>query len=340
MASIKSFPFESILRWYRENGRHDLPWRKIYHLSIKERLYRVWIAEVMLQQTQVDRVIGYYKRFLERYPTIESLAATTYEELFPYYQWLGYYGRARRMIELARFVMKKYHGIFPKSFELLRKLPWIRTYTAQALLAFGYNQSILALDANLVKIFLRYYLGTRYGDKKMQETIATKLQEQVQKENISGRDINNALMDFWALISTNYEWLDKKKYPLVECEWFQTKGKKEIKESKERKQSLKNTYSCLVFLHENHKKYWSSLTEYYEPFLITPTSKDDRTSIQDYFSATYNLETSVRPSFGNALYGDLHVKLFHAQIQTGDIALPEFPKEKKEDWIQRCLITS
>lgn len=86
MASIKIFPFSSILEWYKENGRHDLPWRQIYHLSDKERLYRVWIAEVMLQQTQVDRVIGYYNRFLERYPSIESLAKTSYEELFPYYQ--------------------------------------------------------------------------------------------------------------------------------------------------------------------------------------------------------------------------------------------------------------
>lgn len=80
------FPFEAILEWYQKNGRHDLPWRQVYKKPIKERLYKVWIAEVMLQQTQVDRVIGYYNRFLEKYPTIESLAATTYDELFPYYQ--------------------------------------------------------------------------------------------------------------------------------------------------------------------------------------------------------------------------------------------------------------
>lgn len=80
------FPFAAILAWYRKNGRHDLPWRQIYQLGDADRLYRVWIAEVMLQQTQVDRVIGYYARFLERYPVVESLASTTYEELFPYYQ--------------------------------------------------------------------------------------------------------------------------------------------------------------------------------------------------------------------------------------------------------------
>lgn len=123
MENRKSFPFYSILQWYTKNGRHDLPWRHVYYLPDKERLYHVWIAEVMLQQTQVDRVIGYYTRFLEKYPTIESLAETTYEELFPYYQGLGYYGRARRMIELAKTVVAKYDGIFPRDFEKLRKLP-------------------------------------------------------------------------------------------------------------------------------------------------------------------------------------------------------------------------
>lgn len=80
------FPFQILQEWYKKNGRHSLPWRQIYHLPDKERLYHVWIAEVMLQQTQVNRVIEYYIRFLQKYPTIESLANTTYEELFPYYQ--------------------------------------------------------------------------------------------------------------------------------------------------------------------------------------------------------------------------------------------------------------
>lgn len=106
--STAVFPFSTVLAWYEKNGRHDLPWRQIYGKSTNERLYKVWIAEVMLQQTQVDRVIGYYTRFLGKYPTIESLAQTTYDELFPYYQGLGYYGRARRMIELAKSVVEEY----------------------------------------------------------------------------------------------------------------------------------------------------------------------------------------------------------------------------------------
>jgi adenine-specific DNA glycosylase len=162
----------------------------------------------MLQQTQVDRVIGYYNRFLLKYPTIESLAETTYEELFPYYQGLGYYWRARRMIELAKVVIAKYDGIFSDEFEKLRKLPWIGQYTAQALLAFGYDKPALAMDANLEKIFSRYFYGDKNifwilktgempkgmsSNKKQNDELLTQLEQQLEKENISGREINNAL---------------------------------------------------------------------------------------------------------------------------------------------------
>jgi A/G-specific adenine glycosylase len=176
----------------------------------------------MLQQTQVDRVIGYYTRFIDKYQTIESLAETTYDELFPYYQGLGYYGRARRMIELAKGVVEKYDGIFPDDFEKLRKLPGIGQYTAQALLAFGYDTPVLAMDANLVKIFARYYLGSRH--MSIEHDIIQELERQLRGKKISGRTINNALMDFGALMSTTYDKVDKEHYPLQDCLWFTTEG--------------------------------------------------------------------------------------------------------------------
>jgi len=131
----------------------------------------------------------------------------------------------------------------------------------------------------------------------------------VSKENISGRDINNALMDFGALVSTTFDKVDTDVYPLSGCLWFQTEGKEEIKEKvtvmdsrpRLREDDARGNdgtkYFCLVFLHENHKKYWSSHKKNYEPFLIEPIGKDDRKTVQDYFSATYGLEVSVRPSF-------------------------------------------
>jgi hypothetical protein len=154
-------------------------------------------------------------------------------------------------------------------------------------------------------------------------------------------------MDFGALVSTTFDKVDKDVYPLIECLWFQTQGKNEIQEKKTKKNSLKNSYHCLVFLHKDHKHYWSSHKKHYEPFLIAPTDTDNRKSIQDYFTATYGLEVSVRPSFGNGKLipglGSFNpgiegtVKLFHAQIQTGTISLPEYSKQIKEDWMTKNI---
>jgi len=330
----KIFPFWSILNWYQKNGRHDLPWRQIYGEPVKARLYKVWIAEVMLQQTQVDRVVAYYTRFLDKYPTIESLAETTYDELFPYYQGLGYYGRARRMIELAKVVVEKYNGIFPDDFEKLRKLPWIGHYTAQALLAFGYDKPVLAMDANLVKIFARYYFGSRHVSNI--DDITHHLEQQLWDSKISGRTINNALMDFGALVSTTFDRVDKDNYPLKNCLWFTTEWAGEPVKKKVVRRSEKWA-KLVVFLHEAHKSYWSSISSRFEPFLIEPTSKDDRRTVQDYFSVTFGLEVSVRPSFWSGLFEWMPVKLFHAQIQTGVLKQKTFLKKEKEMWIEKCI---
>lgn len=360
------FPFWDILSWYQKNGRHDLPWRQIYDLPIKERFYKVWIAEVMLQQTQVDRVIGFYNRFLVKYPTIESLAETTYEELFPYYQWLGYYGRARRMIELAKVIVEKYEWIFPDDFEVLRKLPWIGKYTAQALLGFGYDRPVLAMDANLEKIFRRYYFWNknifqRQNSKgKIQnerpdnnlDSLERELQNQLEKEikknpsfwilpfefwTLSGRAINNALMDFWALVSTSIDKIDRENYPLKDCLWFTTNGQEEPIKKKIIRRNEKWA-KLVIFLHESHKSYWSSTSAHYEPFLIEPIDSDDRRTVQDYFSATFGLEVSVRPSFGSGVFDWTPVKLFHAQIQTGTLKQKTFSKKEKEEWVGRNVL--
>jgi A/G-specific adenine glycosylase len=331
----KNFPFWDILYWYQKNGRHDLPWRQVYEEPAKERLYKVWIAEVMLQQTQVDRVVSYYTRFLGKYPTIESLAETTYEELFPYYQGLGYYWRARRMIELAKVVVEKYDGTFPDDFEKLRKLPWIGKYTAQAILAFGYDKPVLAMDANLVKIFARYYSGSRHVSNI--DDMTPHLEQQLRDSKISGRAINNALMDFWALVSTTFDKVDRNTYPLRDCLWFTTEWAKEPLKKKTIKRSEKWA-KLVVFLHEAHKVYWSSISSHFEPFLIESTSKDDRRTVQDYFSATFGLEVSVRPSFWSGVFEWMPVKLFHAQIQTGTLKQKTFSKKEKEEWMEKNII--
>ena len=238
------------------------------------------------------------------------------------------------MIEQAKVVVEKYDGVFPVDFEKLRKLPWVGKYTAQALLAFGYDKSVLAMDANLVKIFARYYFGNRY--EVISEKIIGRLEQQLSQKNISGRAINNALMDFGALMSTTFDKVDRSNYPLKDCLWFTTEGIQEPAKKKVIRRSEKWA-KLVVFLHEAHKSYWSSISSHFEPFLIEPIGKDDRRTVQDYFSATFGLEVSVRPSFWSGLFEWMPVKLFHAQIQTGTLTQKTFSKSEKEEWMVKNI---
>ena len=162
MDMFPSFEYHALLNWHTKNGRHNLPWRQFSELDQGNRAYRIWLSEILLQQTQADRVTSYYNRILERYPTIEDLSQTSYEDFFPYYQGLGYYSRARNLLKTAQIVTREYSGILPLASELLIKLPGIGPYTAEAIRAFAYDLPTLSFDTNLDKIFARYYHGSRY----------------------------------------------------------------------------------------------------------------------------------------------------------------------------------
>jgi A/G-specific adenine glycosylase len=118
------FPWQDLIGWYRDHGRHTLPWREYTHTK-SDLLYRVWISEVLLQQTQVDRVIPYFQRILDRYPHISTISEATYEEFFPYYQGMGYYSRARNILKTAKIIHEEYDDTFPLEKHLLTKLPGV-----------------------------------------------------------------------------------------------------------------------------------------------------------------------------------------------------------------------
>lgn len=138
----------SILGWFAREGR-DLPWRK------RRTPYRVVVAEFMLQQTQVDRVIPYYRRFLKRFPSIRALARADRAEVLSLWSGLGYNRRAIYLHHLAQVVVENYRGQLPRSEDLLRALPGIGTYTARAILAFAYRQPVYATDVNIARIVYR-----------------------------------------------------------------------------------------------------------------------------------------------------------------------------------------
>ena len=211
--SYSPFPYPALLSWYQTHGRHDLPWRQSWHLGVRELGYRVWLSEVLLQQTQVSRAREYYERILARYPDIADLAEVDYETFFEDWRGAGYYGRARNLLKTAQEIVRSHDGIFPCEYDALRRLPGIGEYTAYAILAFAYDQPILAIDTNLKKIFARYY----YGDRRhpLDPELIVMLREDMKKNSLSGRAVNAAFMDFGSLVSKNSTTsVDFESYPL------------------------------------------------------------------------------------------------------------------------------
>jgi len=181
-----------LLEWYKKN-RRDLPWRNTYNP------YLIWISEIILQQTRVKQGIGYYQKFVERYPTINKLANAPIDDVLLLWQGLGYYSRARNMMHCARTIIDKYNGRFPEEFNELKKLKGIGDYTAAAIASIAFNKATPAVDGNIFRVLSRYYeisepIDTSKG-RKLVFSIADKL---LNKKNPGMH--NQAIMELGAII--------------------------------------------------------------------------------------------------------------------------------------------
>jgi A/G-specific adenine glycosylase len=142
---------DTVIHWQKQHGRHALPWQKTRDA------YRIWLSEIMLQQTQVAAVIPYYQRFLIRFPDVSSLAAAAPEEVMAHWSGLGYYSRARNLHRCAQRVVAEYGGVFPDDPALLAELPGIGRSTAAAIAAFAYGARAAILDGNVKRVFCRVF---------------------------------------------------------------------------------------------------------------------------------------------------------------------------------------
>lgn len=149
---MTTFNFSSaIINWFQKHGRHHLPWQH------NPTPYRVWISEIMLQQTQVTTVIPYYKTFMQNFPTLKSLAAAELNQALRLWTGLGYYSRARNCHKTAQLIVSQHHGRFPRTIEQLTSLPGIGRSTAGAIASLAMNQPQAILDGNVKRILTRFF---------------------------------------------------------------------------------------------------------------------------------------------------------------------------------------
>jgi len=182
----------NILDWFQQNSR-DLPWRRTYDP------YHIWISEIMLQQTQMDRVVEYFKRWIKCFPDIESLANAGEEEVLKLWEGLGYYSRAGNILKTARILKTKFNGTIPADHDELLKLPGIGKYTAGAIMSIAFNKNYPLVDANIERIFARLFnLAKPVKNKKTNMYIWQKAWELLPQGN--ARYFNQALMELGALV--------------------------------------------------------------------------------------------------------------------------------------------
>lgn len=193
---MSKFDFAAaVLRWFDEHGRKHLPWQQ----DISP--YRVWLSEIMLQQTQVSTVIPYFEKFIEAFPTVEDLAQAPLDEVLHLWTGLGYYARARNLHACAKRIVEEYGGEFPRSVEALASLPGIGRSTAGAIYSLSWDLPAPILDGNVKRVLARFHAVEGWPG---QSSVAAKLWDFAEQHTPRQRSANytQAMMDLGAIVCT------------------------------------------------------------------------------------------------------------------------------------------
>ena len=185
-----------LLNWWDKHGRKDLPWQH------PARAYRVWVSEIMLQQTQVKTVIPYFNRFMQQFPDIQSLAAVSNDDVLAYWSGLGYYARARNLLKTAKICMESHDADLPKTPEALAALPGIGESTANAIYSQAFDKPAVILDGNVKRVLARYFAVEGWPGKAGIHKRAMEYRRPIAASNRRGADYTQAIMDLGATLCT------------------------------------------------------------------------------------------------------------------------------------------
>ncbi|MCG8531838.1 MAG: A/G-specific adenine glycosylase [Desulfovibrionales bacterium] len=183
---------QALLDWF-DTHKRALPWRQEYEP------YRVWVSEIMLQQTQMERGVAYFTRWMEQLPDVVSVANASEDSLLKLWEGLGYYSRVRNLHKAAKIIAKEHDGVFPSEYAAIKALPGIGDYTAGAIASIAFNQDVICVDANVERVFARLFdIDTPVKEKQNMAFIRTTAKEMLPKGH--AREFNQALMELGALV--------------------------------------------------------------------------------------------------------------------------------------------
>lgn len=322
MKKINIF-IENLEKWYGIHKR-SFPFRG------SKNPYHIWVSEVLMQQTQIERGTIYYNRFIERFPKVEDLAQSSWEEFLPYFEGLGYYNRGRNMLKAAQIIQDQYQNIFPEKIDQLQKIPGIGPYTANAIASFAFDAPVVTVDTNIKRVIGRVFYGVSKLEHEKQGLKVLKMVEDTYKKQKNSSTINQAMMDLSSLICL----VKKPKClacPLKDiCLYFQT-GKYQQGEENEKRTIQKKNYTAkypLAVIH--YQKDWIVV---FEGRLLGIKIKkgDERHSLKALAKEKLGIDISVRPAYEKWIIGNVQYALHNCYILKGEEKLKKEDKVKKEE---------
>lgn len=274
-----------LINWYLEHQR-ELPFRQT------KDAYKIWLSEIILQQTRVNQGLRYYERFIEKYPTVHQLAQASEEEVLKMWQGLGYYSRARNLHATAQYISTELQGNFPSSFKEIQKLKGIGPYTAAAIASFAFDEPIAVVDGNVFRFFARYFgIFDDISQGKSRAVFQALGNELIDKNR---PDLfNHALMDFGALICTPKKTQCHLCVFSDSCYAFRNDKVDELP-VKNNKIKVKNRYfNYLIATHQNHTwickrekgDIWQGLYE----FPMIETENKNAENVQKQLAKTFKI---------------------------------------------------
>ncbi len=190
---LNTFFTSNLLQWNESHNRREMPWK------YEKDPYKIWISEIILQQTRVEQGLDYYNRFVKKYPNIKKLAAADDSEVFKMWEGLGYYSRCKNLIETARKIADELNGKFPNSYDDILKLKGIGPYTAAAIASFAYNLPYAVVDGNVMRVLARFFGIATPIDSTEGKKIFSHLAQTLISHEFAGK-YNQAIMDFGATV--------------------------------------------------------------------------------------------------------------------------------------------
>ncbi|MBS1920020.1 MAG: A/G-specific adenine glycosylase [Bacteroidetes bacterium] len=318
-----------LLKWNNEKNNRKMPWKG------EKDPYKIWLSEIILQQTRVEQGLNYYNRFIKIFPDIHQLAKATDEKVFKMWEGLGYYSRCKNLLTTAKFISKDCHGKFPESFERIIKLKGIGPYTAAAISSFAYNLPHAVVDGNVFRVLARVFGITKSLDSSEGKKYFNRLANDLLYKKSPGI-YNQAIMDFGAVIC-------KPNTPLCpECPFKKTcyaflHNKTDLLPVKKKKINIKNRWFYYFVLEykgtfaisqRTHKDIWEQLFEF--PLLETL----QRQSEMEIFKQAEKIKILKKSQYELISFSSVYKqKLSHQLIRGQFIKIKlKVKPEVKKDW--------